>query len=118
MNEYFTLESMVGFAGATALATLAPMAVSALGGERVQPSLKWVSFVVALLLTAIHAYMAGAPEKPLLWAVGLANGVLVFLAAVGANRVTADRATSGVRIIGEPGGLADRTTLRARQSWF
>ena len=118
MNDYFTKETMLAFAGATALATLVPMAVSTLGGERMQPYLKWVAAVVAMGLALLNAAVSGAVHDPLLWVVGLANGVLVFLAAAGANTVTKDRPTSVARVIGESPALGERSITRARRSWF
>lgn len=118
MNEYFSKETMLAFAGATALATLVPVAVSTLGGERVQPYLKWVAAVVAMSLALLNAAMSGAAHDPLLWVVGVANGVLIFLAAVGANTVTKDRPTSVARVIGEAPSLHERSVTRARRAWF
>lgn len=116
MNEYFTLQSLLTFGGATAVVTLAPTVVAYLVGEPAKPYLKWVACIMAFGLAFLGAAVSGpsaggAGPDWTRWVVAAVNGLVLFMAAVGANQLTAERATA--RVIGEPTGVS-----RARQSWL
>ncbi len=110
MNEYFTLDSLLTFGGATAVVTLVPTVVGYLVGEAGKPYLKWVAFVVAFGLAYLGAAVSASGDWTR-WVVAAVNGLVLFMAAVGANQLTAERTTA--RVIGEPTGLS-----KARQSWL
>lgn len=88
MNEYYTLESLLTFGGAVAVITLVPSVVGYLLGEKAQPYLKWVALAFAFGLSLLGAYVAGGAEWTK-WIVAAVNGLVLFMAAVGANQLTA-----------------------------
>lgn len=111
MNEYYTLESMLTFGGATAVVILVPTVVGFLIGDVAKPVLKWVAFVVAFGLAFLGAFVAGAADWTA-WVVAAVNGLVLFMAAVGANQLTATRSTA--RALDEPATRSERL----RQSWL
>lgn len=116
MNEYYTLQSLLTFGGATAVVALVPTVVAYLVGTSAQPYLKWVALVVAFGLAFLGAYVAGGTEWTK-WIVACVNGLVLFMAGVGANQLTAERTTA--RVIGEPASRKIwARQSRARQSWL
>lgn len=111
MNEFFTLEYLLSFGGATAVVILVTTVIGMLVGEAVKPHLKWVALVVALGLTMLGAAVTPDPAWTK-WIMAAVNGFVVFLAAVGANQLTAERVTA--RVIGASAGAG----ARARMSWL
>lgn len=115
MNEFFTLEGLLTFGGSAAVVTLVTTVVAYVVGAAVQPYLKYIALVVALGLAFLGAAIAGGDWTR--WIVAAVNGLVLFLASVGANQLTAERTTARqtfeAHFIGELTGWS-----RARQSWL
>lgn len=111
MNEFFTLESLLSFGGATAVVLLVTTVAGMLVGEAAKPYLKHLALVVAVGLMLLGAAVTPDPAWTK-WIVAVVNGFVVFLAAVGANQLTAERVTA--RVIGAPAGVK----ARARMNWL
>jgi len=100
MNEYYTLGSLLQFGGAVVAVTLVVATVGYLLGASASAYLKWVALVAAMGLAflgaAVTASATGDPAWTK-WVVAFFNGVVVFLAAVGANQLAAGpaRVTAG-----------------------
>ena len=116
MSEYYDLATLLAYPGAVVAITLLCGAVSYLGGSPVQPFLKWVALVGALLLAAVGA-LAADPVGWLPWVVAFFNAIVLFLAAVGGNAVLASTAAParGAELeAAMDGAEADRRGFRVR----
>lgn len=115
MNEFFTLEGLLTFGGSAAVVTLVTTVVAYVVGPTVQPYLKFIALAVALGLAFLGAVIAGGDWTR--WIVAAVNGLVLFLASVGANQLAAERTTARqtleAHFVGEPTGWA-----RVRQSWL
>ena len=88
-TDFFTLSSLLTFSGATVAAWLVPYAFFVLIGEKFRPYMKWVAFVVALALMGLAAYIS-VETGWIKYVVAIVNGIVIFLAAVGANTMAAN----------------------------
>jgi hypothetical protein len=88
---------------------LVPTVVGYLVGAAAQSYLKWVACAVAFALALLGAAVAGPADDWTKWIVALVNGLVLFMAAVGANQLTAEKATAR-DVLAKPS--------RARQSWL
>src|SRR5213594_1729230 len=84
VNSLFTTESLLSFQGATVAAWLVPNALGRLFGNQVVRYRAWIAFVVAMGLALIIAYIA-TESSVLKWVVAFFNGLIIFMAALGAN---------------------------------
>ncbi len=90
LSALFTMESLLSLQGSAAAALLVPAVLLYLIGEGFKPVAKWVSFVIALGLSYLVAYLA-ADTGFLKWVLAFFNGFLVFASAVGINQGAAQQ---------------------------
>lgn len=85
MDQYYTLASLLEFGGAVAAVILVTATVGYLAPNS-EPYLKWVALAISLGLAYLGAVVA--PEMAWTkWVVSFFNGLLIFLAATGANQL-------------------------------
>ena len=111
VNDFFTLEYILTFGGATAVVVLVTTVVNLLVGERAKPHLKSIALLTAIAVMLLGAWVSNTRDAAT-WIMALINGLVVFLAAVGSNQLLADRVT--VRMIGE----SPSRWARLRTSWL
>jgi hypothetical protein len=90
LSALFTMESLLSLQGSAAAALLVPAVLLYLVGEGFRPAAKWVSFIIALGLSYLVAYLA-ADTGFLKWVLAFFNGFLVFASAVGINQGAAQQ---------------------------
>lgn len=88
-SEYFTVESLVSFAGALFFTLLIPNVVLSLVGDAFRPYARLTALAVALFLTELSAFLFGTGWTGFL--VGFFNGLLIYAAAYGVNAQIVER---------------------------
>ncbi len=103
-KSLFTLTSLLSLQGAAAAALLVPNVLLYLIREPFKPYAKWVSFVIAMVLSYLVAVLATTGDWTK-WVLAFFNGFLIFASAVGINQ----GASSGTSLRGPRGFF---------QNWF
>jgi hypothetical protein len=85
LDDFFTVESLATFQGATAAIVLVVNTLGYLIGERFDKARKWVAFVLALGLEVVLALAADTSGVGP-WVVAALNALLIFAAAMGINQ--------------------------------
>lgn len=103
----FTITSLLSLQGSATAATLVPNVFMYLLGDSFKPKAKWVSFLIAMALQFLVAYLV--PKHDIVtWIIAFFNGLLVFASAVGINQ--------GISSMGPPPSRSsDKPFFR---SWF
>ena len=95
-NEFFTVNSLVTLAGATAVVVVVTATLHYLSDGKIKP--KWPAFILSELISFVGALVLTAPPKNIGLAVriliALFNGCLIFATAVGLNTITTKPASS------------------------
>lgn len=84
LDELFTLQSLLSLQGAAVAALLVPNVLTYLVGDVFKPYKKWVSFILAVGLAYLVAFLAPT-QAWTKWIVAFFNGFLVFASAIGIN---------------------------------
>jgi hypothetical protein len=116
MSEYYTFENLLTIGGATAFIAAVMAALTYLGGEKIQPYLKWAALFVALAISAVGA-LATTPANWQTWIVAVVNAVWLFLAAMGANQLTVRRAPAAEHMPMVDAGAEPEAGSQKRKAW-
>jgi uncharacterized membrane protein HdeD (DUF308 family) len=89
-SEFFTVNSLLTLAGATAIVVVVTATISYLSDGKINP--KWITFVLSELISFIGAFALAAPPENVDAAIRILiaffNGCLIFATAVGLNTIT------------------------------
>src|SRR5438309_8679292 len=87
-KSLFTLTSLLSLQGSAAAALLVTNVLLYLIGDKFKPAAKWVSFIIAIGLAYLVAFLAPGNDWTK-WLLAFFNGFLVFASTIGINQAGA-----------------------------